>query len=406
MVKPGLVLSISGFGEICLVDLLCALETQAAVGHRTSQQVVIAAHRLGKLKEAASIRFDDPRLGLMIQSLAVPGDDLKQITEEIASSTTCASQPRLFSQRLEDILLKVQSSRRLRLNEELGELLSFEPRVRNRELAAAYLGWDGNGAHTLEEVGLRYGMTRERVRQITRRIVETLKAKHPFLPVLDRVLEAVVETIPCSIERLENMLVERHLCRQRFRVDGVISAAEMTGRPCRFAIEEAGGLQYAVPCDQQGVAQTVLQLARKSVSHWGAATIEDIAAQVSDRAHREISTEFVSAVLCTQPKFSWLDEESGWFWIKSTARNALLNQIQKVVAVAPRIHVSELRAGVSRHHRREGFAPPQRVLIALCAQAGDYAIEEDSVLARPPLDYHEVLSLNRFLRIQAPLLQR
>ena len=63
-----------------------------------------------------------------------------------------------------------------------------------------------------------------------------------------------------------------------------------------------------------------------------------------------------------------------------------------MIAVASRIHVSELRVGVSRHHRREGFAPPQRVLIALCGQAEGYAIEGDSVLAKPPLDYHEVLS--------------
>lgn len=63
-----------------------------------------------------------------------------------------------------------------------------------------------------------------------------------------------------------------------------------------------------------------------------------------------------------------------------------------MICVAPHIHVSELRAGVSRHHRREGFAPPRRVLIALCGQAGGYAIEGNSVLATTPLNHREVLS--------------
>ncbi|MEO6787047.1 MAG: hypothetical protein ABI318_13015, partial [Chthoniobacteraceae bacterium] len=96
--------------------------------------------------------------------------------------------------------------------------------------------------------------------------------------------------------------------------------------------------------------------------------------------------------LSAQAGFQWLDEQSGWFWLTTTSRNALLNQIQKVIAVAPRIHVSELRAGVSRHHRREGFAPPQRVLLALCAHAGGYAVEGDFVMATPPLPYRDVLS--------------
>src|SRR5439155_4468218 len=118
----GELLTMPGFGVICLVDLLCALETQAATGHRTSQRALVAAHRLARLKGSASIRADDPRFGLMIQSLAVPGENLKQIAEEIARSTTCGSLPRLFAQRLEDIFLKVRASRQLRLDNELTEL--------------------------------------------------------------------------------------------------------------------------------------------------------------------------------------------------------------------------------------------------------------------------------------------
>ena len=381
-----------GFGDTCLVDLLCALETQAATGHRTTARVLAIAHQLVKLKESTRIRADDPRLGLMIQSLAVPGENLKQIAEEIIRSSTCASSPRLFAHHLNEILLKVRASKRLRLEDELAELLYFEPKPRNREVVAAYLGWDGKGTHTLEEIGSRHGLTRERVRQITKHLVDILKTKSSFLPVLDRTLQAIAEEIPCSVDRIESMLKERNLSTTRFRYAGVISAAEITQSRCVFVVENVGGVEYAVPHDQKGVAKAVLQLARKSISHWGASTIEDIAAQISDLLHRDVSPKFVRAVLCAQHRFSWLDEPSGWFWLKSTARNALLNQIQKVVSVAPHIHVSELRAGVSRHHRREGFAPPKRVLITLCAQAGDYAIEGDSVFARTPLNHKEVLS--------------
>jgi len=388
----GELFALPGFGVISFVDLLCALETPAITDQCISRQSLVAAHHLAKLKGAAGIRADDPRFGLMIKSLSVPGEDLKQIAEEISRSTTCSLPPREFTKRLKRILVRVSASRKLRLDEELRELLSFEPRARNREMAAVYLGWDGNGTHTFEEVGSQYGMTHEGVRQATRHVVGNLKAKRPFLPVLDRVLQAIAEEIPCPVERIESMLAEQNLCREGFQFAGVISAAEITGRVCPFIIEESDGLRFAFPRDQHGVVKILLQLARKSISRWGAATVEDIAAQVSEQVHRDLPAKLFRAVLCADQGFSWLDEPSGWFWLKSTTHNALLNQIQKVAVVAPRIHISELRAGVSRHHRREGFAPPQRVLLALCAQAGGYGIEGNFVVANKSLDRREVLS--------------
>jgi len=97
-------------------------------------------------------------------------------------------------------------------------------------------------------------------------------------------------------------------------------------------------------------------------------------------------------MLQCQSGFSWLDEAMGWFWIKTTARNVLLNQIEKILCVCERIHVTELRAGVSRNYRREGFAPPQRVLLALCEQAVAYKVKENIIWADPPLEFSKILS--------------
>jgi hypothetical protein len=83
---------------------------------------------------------------------------------------------------------------------------------------------------------------------------------------------------------------------------------------------------------------------------------------------------------------------SGWFWLKSTGRNPLLNEIEKILSVCERIHVTELRSGVSRNYRREGFAPPQRVLLALCAQVGAYKVNGNVVNAEPPLKYTDILA--------------
>ncbi|HSF23096.1 MAG TPA: hypothetical protein VLE20_02635, partial [Blastocatellia bacterium] len=105
-----------------------------------------------------------------------------------------------------------------------------------------------------------------------------------------------------------------------------------------------------------------------------------------------VPVEFVALVLQDRPDFFWLDESTGWFWLRSVPRNRLLYQIEKIMAVADRIEVSELRGGLSRFHRLKGFAPPRRVLLELCRQLPEYTVENNVIVADPPLDWTVVLS--------------
>ena len=77
---------------------------------------------------------------------------------------------------------------------------------------------------------------------------------------------------------------------------------------------------------------------------------------------------------------AWLDDEDAWFWFGLTKRNSIVTKIDKILAVAPRVELSDLRRGVSRHYRTEGFAPPKRVLGALCNQLPDCAVENGSIV--------------------------
>jgi hypothetical protein len=100
----------------------------------------------------------------------------------------------------------------------------------------------------------------------------------------------------------------------------------------------------------------------------------------------------VRQVLETRSDFQWLDQPGGWFWLTTVLRNRLLSRIRKVLCVAPRISVSEMREGVSRDHRMRGFSPPRRVLLALCAQLPWCRVNEQYIEAVVALDPSEVLS--------------
>jgi RNA polymerase primary sigma factor len=54
-------------------------------------------------------------------------------------------------------------------------LAALEPR--EKEIITLYFGLEGNDTHTLEEIGEKIGLTRERVRQIKERCLDRLKKK-------------------------------------------------------------------------------------------------------------------------------------------------------------------------------------------------------------------------------------
>lgn len=384
--------SMAGFGEKSLVDLLCSLESQVSGAYVANAEVRNAAERLSRVKEAGEIRADDPRFGLALQALKIRGSNLAEISTVILGGVTCPIPTKLFARRLDEFLERIHAARRMTLEDELLELLTFEPKIRNREMTARLLGWDGNGGFTLETIGKESGMTRERVRQISQRHLDRLDGKQPHLPALDRALALVSSLAPCLESSVESELVTKRLSKVPFRLQGVLNAAAATSRDCSFIIEEGDRQTYVVPKESAGITKQILQLARKSISHWGVTTIEDVAAEVGGILGKQVSDKLVASVVSAQPAFRWLDEASGWFWLTSTARNALLNQVEKVLSVCEQVHISELRSGVSRNHRREGFAPPQRVLLALCQQAGAYEVVGNMVRANPPLDILATLS--------------
>jgi hypothetical protein len=96
-------------------------------------------------------------------------------------------------------------------------------------------------------------------------------------------------------------------------------------------------------------------------------------------------------VLTREPNFSWLDQDSGWFWITNVPRNRVLNQIEKVLSVAGSLSVTELRTAVARNYRMEGTAPPRRVLAELCRQSPRYRVDDEVVRADPPLSPSDIL---------------
>jgi hypothetical protein len=390
-IKVGELLKIPNFGGKCLLDLLVALESHAPPLYRVTPKVTSSAHRLYRLRAAEQISIEDPRFGLELQSLSAPGQNLKEIAQNILTSSVCPMEPKLYVSRMDNLRARVRAAASLTLERELSDLLSFEKNPRNRAMSLRHLGWAGGAPEHLELVGQTYRVSREFVRQVCKSHMSRLAGKRPFLPILDQVLQQAKLLVPCTQSHMEKSVHELKLTASAFKLEGLMSVARHTSREAPFALQDFRNTTYAVPPSMGRVPKLLSQIARKSVSRWGATTIDDLIAQAHALTPQKLSTYFVRAFISCQEDFHWLDEASGWFWLQSP-RNALLNQIEKILSVSSRIHISELRQGVSRHHRREGFAPPQRVLLALCQQASACGVEGGFVCVKQRLDYREILA--------------
>lgn len=278
------------------------------------------------------------------------------------------------------------------LEDELRDLIpphrgsgSPKTRDRNREIIARYLGLDGQGGNTLREVGDAFGMTRERVRQICSLTVRKLRDSRPATPLLDRTFDLIRPLLPEQAGVLEVHLVAEGVSKDLFRLEGLLRAAELLGRPAPFCLEHTEGKRVAVSSAVGSPWRAILTVARKSIARWGVATVTDVAAQV------EQPVDQVVQVLRMRSGFDWLDEAGGWFWLRTIPRNRLRTTIRKILAVAGKIDISELRTGVGRHHRMKGFAPPRRVLLELCRRLPGCRVVEEMVIADPAISATEVL---------------
>ena len=73
-------------------------------------------------------------------------------------------------------LLPEENMMRTSVETMLGNMLSCLD-AREKEIVTLYFGLEGYETHTLEEIGTKLDLTRERVRQIKERCLERLKKK-------------------------------------------------------------------------------------------------------------------------------------------------------------------------------------------------------------------------------------
>jgi hypothetical protein len=195
------------------------------------------------------------------------------------------------------------------------------------------------------------------------------------------------ERIPTLQDVLSKELIEAKICESGFDLTGVLTALKVVGRGTTICVREVNGqrlIGYATELDQLRHLPSVV---RVLVSKFGCAHLDRLGVELKTKISEECLRSFAEE--CSGVR--WLDQQRQWFTADDAKRNRLSNVVRKVLCVAPSIAISELRRGVKRVHRLQGFAPGTPILRQFCAGLPYCRVDEDRVIATENLCRAEIL---------------
>ncbi|RPI28595.1 MAG: hypothetical protein EHM52_05035 [Actinomycetota bacterium] len=284
---------------------------------------------------------------------------------------------------------------------------------RDAGIAVRHWGWDGRGGATLEAAGREAGgLSRERVRQLCRRVESRLRATleppasevptdaprpAPAAARLDEALLAAAEATPTTRGSLARRLADQRIAAHPFHPAGLEHAAHTLGREVTFTLATVKGIEVVLPhpddpgLDTRHLIATIAETARGVVRRTGAARVADVTGRVAAALGAWVDDDLVHAVVSEPRDFLWLDRRTGWFFLPSVAKNAVVARVLKVLSVAGELDIGDLHAGIRRDERMREFVMPEYVLAELCQRIPGIAVEGRLVRTLEPLDAATVL---------------
>jgi hypothetical protein len=407
----GEILAIRAFGPRCLVDLLSSLETLLAQGKPLSRELTIEAQRLRQLPAARDARSDDPRFSSIIGEIDGEATTVWELAQRLCARRQDPPDTEYVIGRLRQLHAQIAGISQRTLEEELTEIFTGSAQERNRDIVVGYYGWRDGRPHTLAEIGKRYGMTRERTRQICAKLVRREAPASILAPVLDETLAFLERRLPCSVEELERALAEAGLTAVGLRLSNVEEAAKLLGRPVPFAVVRVDHASLAVEPRHAVAPPVVMELAKKEIYYHGVATVERIMELLRGKLSEPISLAVVRETLQLIEGFCWLDVERGWFRLLTTQKHGLPKAIDKVLSVASPVTAAQVRAAVGRNRRMWIDPPPEHVILAFCRQLPGVRVEGDRIFGDPPRDWKKTLTgveaeLVGILKEHGPIMER
>jgi hypothetical protein len=286
------------------------------------------------------------------------------------------------------------------LDDELAQLLSQLDDRTLRTLRGRF----AVGKHqTLEQLSKEFGVTRERVRQISLQAAEKLRQSYYFeqpLPRLRTSMLLVRRSEAVSLNYIFRLLYERELAVSETTVndflavwraidpnESAISNSLVTWRainPNDYAFPEAilSFTKTGLTRQQQAISKTVLKAARLSTRQTGAVAISQVVDELGDR---KVSMEDIIAILSADG----MQELVPGYWSRPIGKAVPRTVAAKMLNVCGSLSLRQIRRGLLRHQRRQAYPVlPTAILRAVLEQYDEFSIDQDDVVSLPTTSGH------------------
>ena len=264
------------------------------------------------------------------------------------------------------------------------------------EALLARLGWSGLEPITLEEAGRIAGITRERIRQLVKRIEDRMPDHPVYMPALDGAINLLVSRAPINAEQAAQLLVTLGISSKPFSPVSILEAGKGCGREVPFRLQENHGHLMVVTGSHGQHANAVLAIAHRQAVASGATNSAEVAAEALAE-DISITEEKIREILRIFPDVQFLEDH--WFWYPKGRKgwNPIRGYARKMLSVISPLSVSAIREGLRRGNRFRSsqkprkwdlIVPPRSVLRQFFSVHPEFEINElDQVIPVIPLDY-------------------
>jgi hypothetical protein len=198
-----------------------------------------------------------------------------------------------------------------------------------------------------------------------------------------------IDECPSTVARIGQSLQENGISMGCFDPHGVITAADALKKDHSLRVRTVAGIDWLFSSHEDATVDTILSQAGRIMRSRGVATVSDLLAEVGEHQSQSVDEAMLRQSLESAPGMMWVDPAQNWFLLP-TRRNVLATFLKKILSVAPKIHISELRTGLTRHYRL-AIAPPRDVLLRVCSALG-CRVNGEYVEAQEPMPPNEILS--------------
>ncbi len=296
-----------------------------------------------------------------------------------------------------------------------GEFVAFvraaASSARNAEIALSRFGWQEESTQTLEQLAQRFGLTRERVRQIVTKVQQTAAAlaERVGTPHLDAVLARIEVAGGVNSAELDARLREEGLLEAPCCARDIALIARWLGKPTEASerlIESSSARDNERASHDTRLDQAIRRVARR----YGAVRLDylwTLLEQQDVGGHVEALREELRQRYGAEP----LDGEGSWCWTAhcEVATTTLGNSMRKALSVAADLSLVELHKAASKNPRLNDRLPPFEVFVEMCKRTSWLVVQGHQVCAKTPISPEVVmegdeLAIVRLLLTYGPVL--